>query len=287
MLLIAILFAPVTFSWSAAIVAALLTTVTLCAGHSVGMHRLLIHRSYECPRWVERILVSLGALVGMGGPKRMMYMHDIRDWSQRQNKCHPFFIHKSSLWKDWLWNLHCEIQLTHPPEFRPPSVVESSRIYRLLDRYWIGIQIPVAFALYSIGGINFVVWGICVRVAMSLTGHWLVGYLAHNVGPRDWHIEGAAVQGYNVHGLGLITFGESFHNNHHAFPESARLGIKSGQCDPGWWLLTVLEGFGLAWNLKQPSDLPERNELRPVHRAAQPQTDTWSKMLPNKTRCNS
>ena len=70
-----------------------------------------------------------------------------------------------------------------------------------------------------------------------MTGHWLVGYFAHNRGPRSWHIEGAGVQGYNVPYCGLITMGEAWHNNHHAFPGSARLGLRDGETDPGWWVL--------------------------------------------------
>ena len=70
MLFCAIVFAPLTFSWSAAATAGCLTALTLCVGHSVGLHRLLIHRSFECPLWVERIMVFFGVLVGMGGPKK-------------------------------------------------------------------------------------------------------------------------------------------------------------------------------------------------------------------------
>jgi len=108
------------------------------------------------------------------------------------------------------------------------------------------------------------VWGICVRVSVSLIGHWLVGYLAHNVGHRDWHLEGHAVQGFNVPFISLLTMGESWHNNHHAFPGSARLGLRTSQFDPGWWMLLGLRAVGLASLLKRPDDLPERCELRPL-----------------------
>src|SRR5204863_8446758 len=87
--------------------------------------------------------------------------------------------------------------------------------------------------------------GNCGAVAASVTGHWLVGYFAHNRGPRSWHIEGAGVQGYNVPWCGLITMGEAWHNNHHAFPGSARLGLGAGEADPGWWVLLVLARLGL------------------------------------------
>lgn len=264
MLATALLLGPATFSLPAALLCGLLTAFTLCCGHSVGLHRLLIHRSFSCPRWLEYALVFTGVLVGMGGPRKMLYMHDIRDWSQRQPRCHPFFIHSSSIMKDWLWNLHCEIRLDHPPEFQPEPRVIDSRFYSLLDRCWLLVQLPLALVLFRAGGLPWLVWGTCVRVALSLTGHWFVGYLAHNTGPQTWLVEGAAVQGHNLPGLGLITMGEGWHNNHHAFPESARLGVMNGQTDPGWWLLRTLESLGLVWNLKQPADLADRVELIPV-----------------------
>jgi stearoyl-CoA desaturase (Delta-9 desaturase) len=93
-------------------------------------------------------------------------------------------------------------------------------------------QLPWAVLLFAIGDLPWLVWGIAARVAASVTGHWLVGYFAHNRGPRSWHIEGAGVQGYNVPYCGLITMGEAWHNNHHAFPSSARLGLNNGEVDP-------------------------------------------------------
>ena len=122
-------------------------------------------------------------------------------------------------------------------------------------------QLPWAAAFYALGGIPWVVWGIAVRVAASVTGHWLVGHFAHNRGPRSWHIEGAGVQGYNVPYCGLVTMGEAWHNNHHAFPASARLGIKPGEWDPGWWVLCALRRVGVVWNVRTPEMLPHRPNL--------------------------
>ena len=61
---------------------------------------------------------------------------------------------------------------------------------------------------------------------------------------------------------GLISMGESWHNNHHAFPGSAKLGLFPGQADPGWWLIKSFEALGLARDIKLPRDLPAREELR-------------------------
>ncbi len=99
------------------------------------------------------------------------------------------------------------------------------------------------------------------RVTISVTGHWLVGYFAHNQGHRNWHVSGAAVQGHNVPFAAILTMGESWHNNHHAFPGSAVLGIYESQADPGWWALNALRNLGLVWDVVLPTDLPPRTEL--------------------------
>lgn len=258
---VALIGGCLTFSWDAVIVAFGFTVGTLCLGHSIGLHRLLIHRSFECPRWLEYGLVHLGTLVGMGGPFRMLYLHDIRDWSQRHEACHAYFIHRNPIWKDFLWQLHCDIRLDHPPKFQIEPRVANDRIFQWMDRTWMLQQLPWTALFLAIGGVSWVVWGICVRVTVSLIGHWLIGYFAHNAGTRDWHLNGHAVQGYNLPYAGLITMGESWHNNHHAFPGSARLGLRDSQIDPGWWALCALRNLGLVWNLRLPADLPERPEL--------------------------
>ena len=120
--------------------------------------------------------------------------------------------------------------------------VAEDRFYQFIDRTWMAQQLPWAVLFFAVGGMPWLVWGIAARVAASVTGHWLVGYFAHNRGPRSWHIEGAGVQGYNVPYCGLITMGEAWHNNHHAFPGSARLGAAArARPIPGWWVLMRAE----------------------------------------------
>ena len=104
------------------------------------------------------------------------------------------------------------------------------------------------------------IWGISARITVSTIGHWLIGHFAHNQGEREWHINGAAVQGHNVPFAAYITMGESWHNNHHAFPESAMLGHYKSQPDPGWWVLNKLRNLGLVWNIVLPEQLADRPE---------------------------
>ncbi|HZT50122.1 MAG TPA: acyl-CoA desaturase [Hyphomicrobiaceae bacterium] len=266
MTLAALIGGPVYFTWDALALFLATTAVTVCLGHSLGMHRRLIHRAYECPLWLERLFVYLGTLVGMAGPYGMIRQHDIRDWAQRKAQCHPYLAHRSSIWRDGYWQLHCELQLAHPPELIIERRVAQDRFYRFIDRTFMAQQLPWAALFFALGGMPWLVWGIAVRVALSVTGHWLVGYFAHNRGPRTWHVEGAGVQGYNVRYCGLITMGEAWHNNHHAFPGSARLGLGPGETDPGWWVLTALARIGLVWGLKTPASLPQRPNLVALRR---------------------
>jgi fatty-acid desaturase len=173
---IALIGGPLAFTWDAFAVFIVLTGITICLGHSVGMHRLLIHRSFKTHIFVEHFLVYLGTLVGMAGPFGMIYAHDIRDWAQRQRQCHDLF--------------------------------------------------------------------------------------AHRRGHQGWSVDDVAVQGYNLPRFGLVTFGESFHGNHHAFPESARLGLEKGQLDLGWHFIHLIARSGLATAIKLPSNTVPRAGLR-------------------------
>ena len=251
-----------TFSLSALSIFIVFTALSLCLGHSLGMHRKLIHNSYSCPKWLEYIFVHLGVLVGMAGPKGMIYTHDLRDWAQRQAKCHDYLRHGKGFFHDGWWQLHCDLKLEHPPEFHLEDEIENDVLYSIMERTWMLQQLPWALLLFFTGGLAWLVWGISMRVAVSVTGHWLVGYFAHNRGPRDWHVEGAAVQGHNVPLMAFLTMGESWHNNHHAYPGSAVLGLYKNQPDPGWWVLKLLNKCGLAGNFKLPHDLERRPELK-------------------------
>jgi len=257
MTLAAVIGGALTFSWDALLLFLGSTAAVLLLGHSLGMHRKLIHNSYDCPLWLEHFLVYCGVLVGMAGPYGMVRTHDVRDWAQRQRRCHPYLADAGPMLRDAWWQLHCDLRLDHPPQLEMEPRIANDRFYRWLDRTWMLQHALVAIPLYLWGGWAYVFWGGCARCAVAVTGHWMIGYFAHNMGGRTYHVEGAAAQGYNVPFAGLITMGEAWHNNHHAFPGSARMGLYKGEVDPGWWLLSALKAFGLVWNIKLPGDLPD------------------------------
>lgn len=260
----AVFLAPFHASWSALAMFLVLTGATLCAGHSVGFHRRLIHRSFECPKWLERVLVYLGTIVGMGGPIWTIRLHDTRDWAQRQPDCHAFLRHEHGFLRDGFLYLHGKLVLDNPPGFDPGPDIADDKFYVFLDKTWMLQQIPIAVLLFAMGGWPWVVWGVFVRVAACTTMHWAISYFAHTRGSSDWRVEGAVIQAYNIPLLAIPTMGESWHGNHHAFPSSARHGLYPGQIDPGWRFIQTLQWLGFATNVRTPKDLPARCNITPL-----------------------
>ena len=259
----AVVFGPMTFTWGAFAVFLLVLAIIMCAGHSVGFHRLLIHRTFACPKWLERTLVWVGVLFGMQGPYWMMRTHDFRDWAQRQPDCHAYLRHGHGLLRDGWWNLHCRLALDDPPGFDPGDAAHD-RFYAFLQRTWMAQQIPLAIALFLLGGLPWLVWGIVVRIAVGVHFHWYVGYLCHTRGTQDWLVDEGVIQAYNVTWAAIPSMGECWHNNHHAFPASARHGLYQGQVDPGFRFIELLQKAGLVWNVKVADDLPPREGITPI-----------------------
>jgi fatty-acid desaturase len=261
MALSAIIGGTIYFSWIGLLLFLISTGTVLLLGHSLGSHRKLIHDSYQCPKWLEHTLVYFGVQVGLCGPIGLLKQHDLRDYAQRLPVCHDYLRHGSSFLKDAWWQLHCELTFANPPLIVIETRIEQDKFYQFLEKTWMLQQIPLAVIFYLLGGLDFVILGVCARITACVTGHWLIGYFAHNHGPMTYEVTGAAVQGHNIPFTSILTMGECWHNNHHAYPGSAKLGLKPHEFDPGWQTLLILEKMGLVWNLQLPEYLPHRPEL--------------------------
>ncbi len=264
MLIGSLILGPMYFTWDALLVFIVVLELTMCTGHSVGFHRRLIHRTFKCPKWLERGLVWSGTLVGMQGPFWVIQSHDFRDWAQRQSDCHPFLKHGHGFLKDAWWNLHCRLRLTNPPGFDPGPGIGDDPFYRFLQRTWMLQQLPVAVLLFLIGGVPWLVWGVMVRVTVGVSMHWFVGYICHSHGPQSWLVDNGAVQAHDVPWAAIMSMGESWHNNHHAFPASACHGLYPGQIDIGYQFILLLERMGLAWDIQTPESLPAREGITQI-----------------------
>jgi len=246
--------------------------LTLLGGHSLGMHRLFIHRAWQAPRWLANTLLYLGTNVGLGGPVTLLTTHDLRDWAQRQSSCHDYFAHRRHMVIDFFWQIFCRIELHRPPTMALENDYKGWRFVNWLDRTALLQHAGVGVLLLLCGGLPWLLWGLCMRVSVGVTGHWLIGYFAHTPPGRGrrhssadrMQVAGVCTQGYNVPLVSLLCFGENWHNNHHAWPASAKLGVHPGEWDPGWWVLLGLARLGLAKRLVTPEQIAHRPELQAV-----------------------
>ena len=247
----AILGGYATFSWGALALCLVTSAIVLCAGYSVGIHRRLIHNSFECSQWLENCLVYLGVLGSTVGPYSAIEQHDLQEWAHRQPKCHRYFSHSHNPLLDWYWAMHCDIQLECPPIVRYEPRIAQNQFYQWLEQTKVLQQLPLAIAFYYLGGWSWVFWGIYVRIFLCANAQWLTQYLAHNWGERSRKLRNVGVSLNNLPFAGLLTMGEGWQNNHQSFPLSACFSLGPNQYDPGWWLIKALRSIGLAWNIQR------------------------------------
>lgn len=119
-----------------------------------------------------------------------------------------------------------------------------------LERTWPLHVLGLTGVVLAVLGPEAVALCVCARTAAGILGHWAVGYAAHVWGERRYALPGAAESGTNIWVLGVLSFGEGFHNNHHAFPGSARMGQKAHELDLGWWVIRGLCRLGLVRDVR-------------------------------------
>ncbi len=230
-----------------------LTLLTLCLGHSVGLHRGIIHRAYDCSPLLRGFLAWIFVLSGLGGPLSWARLHAVRDYWQNREDCPRFFAYDHGLLRDFFWNLHCRFEpVDDRAEGRLPGDVLRDPWLRFLEATWPLHVLALAIVLGATLGAGAVAVCVCARSAAGIAGHWFVGYAAHAWGERPHRIAGAKESGTNLRLLGVLSFGEGFHNNHHAFPRSARMGLRPGQFDLGWAAVRVLRGLDLVRDVRTP-----------------------------------
>jgi stearoyl-CoA desaturase (delta-9 desaturase) len=259
---VALVYAPRTFSLGALAVLVVTVYLTACVGWSVGVHRSIIHRSFECPRWLRYVLAYLSTLAGIGGPLYTYQSHNTRDYYQSlPNGPDISGYHRSFLYSYWSLLL----RRPHPAAAQPvPDEVANDPVLRFLDRTNLLNQIPVVGLLYLIGGWDYVVWGGIMRIAVVFDLFASVNYFCHARGYRRFRIRGCTEEGRNNVVLGFIGMGEGWHNNHHAYPRSARMGMAWWELDLGYITIRLLQAAGLAWNVKTPHNTALRDSVTRV-----------------------
>ena len=233
MLLAALVLGPLFFTWGAFAVFLALCAVTLCAGHSVGFHRRLVHRSFDAR--------MARAPADLSRHDRRHGRPDLDDPPARHARLGAtpartatFLAHTNGLLMDGFWYLHCRLVLDHPPGFDPGPGIGDDPFYSFLNATWMCISSRSRLVLYALGGC---LGGLGrVRARRRLHDDALVHLLTSRTraGRRSGRSMAPASMRYDVPLFAIPTMGESWHNNHHAFPASARHGLYPGQFDPAF-----------------------------------------------------
>jgi len=231
------------FSWSGLASAAFLYWVATGLGISLGFHRLHTHRSYKAPLAFEYFLAVCGTLSLEGGPISWVATHRIH----HQNSDQPDDPHSprdGGWWAHAGWLIFGEANHNNTRKMSKyaPDMAKH-RFYVWLNNYHWVPMVVLGVLLLAIGGVRLMLWGICVRVVFGLHATWLVNSATHMWGSRRFATHDDSRNNWWV---ALLTFGEGWHNNHHAYPTSARHGLAWYEFDPSWITLRILRFLHIA-----------------------------------------
>lgn len=235
---------PSNFSWTAVGLAIFLHWVTGGLGITLGYHRLVTHRSFQTPKWLEYFLVFCGTLACQGGPFEWIGMHRIHHLHSDQ-KADPHDSKQGFWWSHMGWMLYKSPAESDVPRFIKD--IADDPVYQFFQNYMVLIQVALGFLLFFLGGWSFVVWGIFLRLVVVYHCTWLVNSATHKFGYRTYE---SGDDSTNCWWVALLVYGEGWHNNHHAFQYSARHGMKWWEIDLTWMTIQLFQALGLASNVK-------------------------------------
>lgn len=237
-------FLPQFFSWQAVGLALLLHWITGGLGITLGWHRLLSHRSFQVPKWLEYFLAFCGTLALQGGIIWWVGLHRHHHLHSDQNVDHHDST-KGFLWSHVRWMCYEIPAVSDIPRFTKD--IADDPVYKFLNEYFFPLQVALGGVLYAIGGWPFVFWGVFVRLVVVYHCTWLVNSATHKFGYRNFE---TTDNSKNCWWVAITTYGEGWHNNHHAYQYSARHGMKWWEIDITWMTIQLLQLLGLATKVK-------------------------------------
>ena len=258
------LFAPFSFTWTGLVMFLFFTWLTGNVGITLCYHRLLTHRSFKTPKWFEYLLTACGCLAWQGGPVQWVGVHRIHH-KHSDSDLDPHTPNHGFTWSHMLWCMHKYSEGTRGVDaakdlMRDPGL-------RWLNRYFWVLQILLALALYAAGelagalgvsasGWSWLVWGVFLRVVFVYHGTWFVNSASHTWGYQNYETGDRST---NLWWVAVLSFGEGWHNNHHAHQRSAAHGLRWFELDPTYWTIRFLGWVGLAKDIVLPKkeDLPK------------------------------
>ena len=241
-------------------------------GITVGFHRLFTHRSFKTSRPVRAVLAVLGSMAVEGPVIEWVSTHRKHHvYSDCAGDPHSPHLDGAPGWRGTLRGLaHAHVgwmfrgkDMANPARYARDLLAD--RELRFISRtfpLWVlaGLALPfglgVALTGSVVGGLTGLLWGGAVRIFLLHHVTFSINSLCHYFGRRPYS---TGDQSRNLAWLAPLSFGEAWHNNHHAFPTSARHGLRRWQIDPGAWLISALERCHLAWDVVRvpPERLPQ------------------------------
>jgi sn-1 stearoyl-lipid 9-desaturase len=237
-------FLPQFFSWQGVGVALLLHWISGGLGITLCWHRMISHKSFQTPKWLEYILAFFGTLALQGGIiwwvglHRHHHLHSDKDVDHHDSK-------KGFWWSHMQWTFHEVPAEKEVAKFTKD--IADDRFYQFLDKYFVLIQVALGFMLFAIGQWPLVFWGIFARLVVVYHCTWLVNSATHKFGYRTFDTSDNST---NCWWVAITTYGEGWHNNHHAHQYSARHGLQWWEIDITWMTIRLLQILGLAKDVK-------------------------------------
>lgn len=250
------LLAPWFFSWSALGVTILLHWFFGSIGICLGYHRLLSHRSFQVPQWLEYIITTIGALAMQGGPIFWVAGHRLHHaYTEDENK-DPYSAKRGFWWSHMLWIFYPRKDFFDNKNYQKyaPDLAREP-FYCWLDRYFLFLQIPLGLLLYALGGWSFIIYGMCLRAVLLWHSTWFINSVTHMWGYRTFEVEDNS---RNLWWAAILTYGEGWHNNHHAYPHVAKAGWRWWEVDITWWAIFLLKSVGLAQKVTMPPEIASK-----------------------------
>lgn len=243
-------FFPMFFSWSAVAAAFVVTWITGGFGITLCYHRALTHKALRMVRPLECATAIAGTLAFQGSPIDWVATHRVHH-AHSDRRGDPHSIRRGLSWAHLTWLFRTNENLpTVEQQKRFTPDLWNDPFYQALRYLHVPLQVALAALLLVLGGWSWVVWGIFARLVFTYHATWLVNSAAHFAGYRTYRTADRSVNSWWV---ALISWGEGWHNNHHAFPFSARHGLKWFEIDCTWWTIKLMRALHLVDKVRVPS----------------------------------
>lgn len=248
------LLAPFTFTWNAFWVFVAFHWIT-SVGITLCFHRLLTHRSFRVPKWLEYVLTLCGSLAMQGGAIKWVATHRVHHaFSDRPQD--PHSPTKGFWWAHMLWLFsYDEVLDDRQKMVRYAPDLNRDPIHRFLDRTQAQQSIILGMILFAWGGLPYLIWGLFFRATVVYHGTWLVNSAAHIWGYQTYNTNEGSTNNWWV---ALISYGEGWHNNHHAFLHSAAHGLRWWEIDLTYMHIRLLSWLQLANQIRLPQGNPAK-----------------------------